>query len=120
MVGDGLFRRRPRQEGSLRVVYVLQASPPEQTVFAVRREVIVEPGNESVVVQLDGSSEAISRVIQPVADRAVIRFELAGAECLVEISGMTRILDRRIDPQTQGIQALQLRGGDGDQVSRPI
>src|SRR4030081_1780489 len=109
VVCDNLFRWGSWQERCLRVEYVLQAAPPEQGVIAVGSEVIIQSGDESIVIQADGGSETKARIIQTVADRAVIGYKLSGAEGLVEIAGVARVFDGRIDPNTQRIEVFQLR-----------
>ena len=66
-------------------------------MFTVRGDVVIETGDEGIVIEADRRTETISGVIQAIAHRGVIGYELAGAECLVEIAGVTRVLDCRID-----------------------
>src|SRR4029077_17260624 len=85
VVIEGPCRRSPRQEGGLRVVEILQRATPEHRVFSVRCQVIVEPGDNRVVVETDRSPEAEAGIVQAVPNRSIVRIEFPRAECLVEI-----------------------------------
>src|SRR6516225_2341792 len=57
VIRNGLLWRGTGQEGSLRIVQILQCAAPEKIVLPIATQVIVEPGDEGVVVQTDGGAE---------------------------------------------------------------
>src|SRR5262249_36857023 len=50
VVGQCLFRRRSWQERRLRIVEVLQCTPPEDILSAICREMVVDTGDEGIVI----------------------------------------------------------------------
>ena len=89
MVGDNRFGRGTGQEWLGGVVDVLQVAAKEQGVFARAVKVIVEPGDERVVIEFDGSAEAVAGIVIAVAHGKIIRDQIG--ESVVEISQHVRI-----------------------------
>src|SRR2546428_4848628 len=72
VVFHSLHRRCPRQEGLLWVEYILQSAAPKQSVLAIRGDVVIEAGDESVVIEPDGSAETKAHVVKAIAHKAVV------------------------------------------------
>ena len=75
VVYEGLLGRRPRQEGFLWVEYVLQSAAPKQSVLAISSKVVVEAGNEDVVIESDGCAETEAHVVKAIAYGDVVTTE---------------------------------------------
>ena len=85
-------------------------SAPRQNngVFAVRGEMVIEAGDERVVIQAHRRAEAVTGIIQPVADGRVVGHELSAAERLIEVTGVSCVLYRRINSQAQRVKGLEV------------
>jgi hypothetical protein len=88
VLGHSLLRGRTRQEGGLWVIQILQGASPEQSVLAVRSEMVVKAGDEGIVIETNGRAESEAGIVKAVPYGVVIGAKFAGAECLVEVTGV--------------------------------
>src|ERR1700730_18318425 len=101
----GCFRCITWQERSARVAQVLQRAAPEQSVPAVGGETVVQSRDEGIVVQLGGRSENKTRIIKAISSGRIIGHRPAGAECLIEITGVVGQIEHgRINPEMARIE----------------
>src|SRR5262249_19224895 len=73
----------------LRIKDVLQSPSPENCVLAVRRQVIIQAGNESIVVEADRGTKAEPNIVETVADGEVVSAQ-AGI-CFLKILEHVRV-----------------------------
>ena len=55
----------PGRKGACGLIQILQRAAPEQRVLAVGGEVVVEAGDESIVIQADRGAETEAGIIEP-------------------------------------------------------
>src|SRR5579864_2707151 len=79
-------------------------------MLAVGGEMVIQAGDERVVIQAHWCAEPETGVIETIAHRVVIGGVLAGAECLIEVASVVGVEDSRINPDMQRIEALDVGG----------